>query len=96
MFYYNYRMIDSCKKPLLGLLEALSRGKALKTDVDQHARTLFVLLKGFYDPRETLCLEEAVQDKNLLKRFRNLFLLFCGKENLTREELEGWLKPLNE
>jgi len=93
-FYYNYKMMPSCRKSLPALLETLSLNKHLKTDPGEHARTLFHQLKNFYDPKETLSLKEALLDKNLIRKFRDLFMLFYGRENLSREEIEGWLKPL--
>ncbi len=93
-FYYNYKMMSSCRKSLSALLETLSQNKRLKTDPGGHARTLFHQLKNFYDPKETLSLKEALLDKNLIRRFRDLFMLFYGREKLSREEIEGWLKPL--
>ncbi|MBW2710196.1 MAG: hypothetical protein JRD04_13250, partial [Deltaproteobacteria bacterium] len=48
----------------------------------------FHQLKDFYDPKETL------SDKNLIRRFRDLFMLFYGRGKLSREEIEAWLKPL--
>jgi len=93
-FYYNYKMMPSCRKSLPALLETLSRNKHLKTDPGEHARTLFHQLKNFYDPKETLSLKEAFSDRNLIRRFRDLFMLFYGREKLSREEIEVWLKPL--
>ncbi len=93
-FYYNYKMMPSCRKSLPALLETLSLNKHLKTDPGEHARTLFQQLKNFYDPKETLSLKKALSDRNLIRKFRDLFMLFYGRENLSREEIEAWLKPL--
>ncbi len=93
-FYYNYKMMPSCRKSLPTLLETLSLNKHLKTDPGKHARTLFLQLKNFYDPKETLSLEGALSDRNLIRKFRDLFMLFYGREKLSREEIEVWLKPL--
>ena len=92
--YYNYKMMPSCRKSLPALLETLSRNKHLKADPGKHARTLFHQLKNFYDPKDTLSLKEALSDRNLIRKFRDLFMLFYGRENLSREEIEAWLKPL--
>ncbi len=94
MFYYNYRMMASCRKSLLALLEALSRNQRLKTEPGEHGRALFLQLKTFYDPKDTLSLKEALGDKNLTGKFRDLFLFFYGREKLSLEEIENWLKPL--
>jgi hypothetical protein len=94
MFYYNYKMMASGRKLLTALLETLSQNKRLKTDPGEHARELFRHLKNFYDPKETLSLKEALGDKNLIRRFRDLFVFFYDRKNISREEMEGWLKPL--
>ena len=93
-FYYNYKMMPACEKSLPALLETLSRNKDLKTDPGEHARALFLQLKNFYDSKKTLSLREALSDKNLLRKFRDLFMLFYSKKELSREEIEAWLKPL--
>jgi hypothetical protein len=93
-FYYNYKMMPSCKKQLTALLETLSRKEHLKTDPHEHAGALFHQLKCFYDPKETLSIKEALSDKNLIRKFRDLFVFFYGRENLSGEEIEVWLKPL--
>ena len=93
-FYYNYKMMTPCRKSLSALLETLAQNKRLKTDPDEHARTLFLRLKNFYDPRETLALAEALTDKNLIRKFRDLFILFYDRKKISREEIEGWLKSL--
>jgi len=93
-FYYNYKMMPSCRKSLPALLETLSWNKHLKTDPGEHARALYLQLKNFYDPKETLSLREALSDKNLIRKFRDLFMFFYGRKKLSREEIEAWLKPL--
>ena len=93
-FYYNYKMMPAYRKSLSALLETLSQNKRLKTDPVEHACTLFHQLKDFYDPKETLSLREVLSDRNLVRKFRDLFMLFYGRENLSREEIEAWLKPL--
>ena len=94
VFYYNYKMMTAYRKSLLALLGTLSRRKRLKTEPHEHARTLFLQLKEFYDPKETLSIQEALTNRNLRRRFRDLFIFFYGRENLSPEEIEGWLKPL--
>jgi len=93
-FYYNYKMMPACEKSLPALLETLSRNKDLKIDPGEHARTLFLQLKNFYDPKETLSTKKALSDKNLIRKFRDLFMLFYDGNKLSREEIEAWLKPL--
>ncbi|HKI50161.1 MAG TPA: hypothetical protein VKA69_12590 [Desulfobacteria bacterium] len=94
IFYYNYKMMASCRKSLLALLEVLSNHQCLKTEPGEHGRALFLQLKNFYDPKDTLSLKEALADKNLNRKFRDLFIFFYGREKLSLEEIEGWLKPL--
>ena len=94
VFYYNYKMMTSSRKSLLALLEILSQIKRYKTDPGKHACVLFERLKNFYDPKQTLSPQEALVDRNLIRKFRDLFLLFYGRENLSFEEIAGWLNPL--
>ncbi|MCF8127533.1 MAG: hypothetical protein K9N10_03385, partial [Deltaproteobacteria bacterium] len=68
--------------------------QCLKTEPGEHGRALFLQLKNFYDPKDTLSLKEALEDKNLNRKFRDLFIFFYGREKLSLEEIEGWLKPL--
>ncbi len=93
-FYYNYKMMPYCKKSLLTLLGTVSQVKRLKTDPGDHACELFLKLKEFYDPREKLSLAQALADKNLSRRFEDLFVFFYGRQNLSREEITGWLDRL--
>ena len=94
IFYYNYKMMASGRKSLSALLEILSQKNRLKTDPGEHARALFLHLKDFYDPKKTLSLKEALADKNLIRRFRDLFVFFYNRKKISREEIEGWLKSL--
>ncbi|OQY50974.1 MAG: hypothetical protein B6240_00595 [Desulfobacteraceae bacterium 4572_87] len=94
MFYYNYKMMSSCRKPLTSLLETLSQNKGLKTDPHEHARRLFLHLKDFYDPKGTLSLTDALGEKNLIRRFRDLYLYFYNRKKISREEIEEWLKSI--
>ena len=94
VFYYNYKMMTSNRKLLLALLEVLSESNRYKADPGKHARVLFERLKNFYDPKQTLSFEKALVDRNLIRKFRDLFLLFYGRENLSFEEIEMWLNPL--
>ncbi len=94
MFYYNYKIMPSSRKSLGLLLETLSQKNHLKTDPGEHAHALFLHLKDFYDPKETLSLKEALSDKNLMRRFRDLFVFFYNRKKISHEEIEGWLKSL--
>ena len=94
IFYYNYKMMPSNRKSLGLLLETLAQNKRLKTDPGEHARTLFLHLKDFYDPKETLALVEALCGQKSYEKVPGSFRLFYNKKKITREEIEGWLKSL--
>jgi hypothetical protein len=94
IFYYNYKMMASSRESLQGLLENLSRKERLKNEPGEHGRALFLQLKKFYDPKDTLSVSEALADKNLIRRFRDLFIFFYGREKLSLAEIKSWLKPL--
>ena len=87
-------MMASSKKPLLALLETVSQVKRQKAEPDDHTHTLFLQLKDFYDPKGKLSLPEALGDKNLIRRLRDLFVFFYGRKHLSLEETKGWLKTL--
>ena len=94
VFYYNYKLMPSSRKSLLALLEVLSESKHYEADSRKHACVLFERLRAFYDPKQTLSFEEALADRNLIRKFRDLFLLFYGRKNLSFNEIERWLSPL--
>ncbi|MBK5099554.1 MAG: hypothetical protein JJE15_00950 [Desulfobacteraceae bacterium] len=93
-FFYNYKMMGPYLKPLLSLLETLSQKNRLKSDQASLARELFLKLKDFYDPRDRLTLDEAAEDTSLRRKFRQLFLFFYGKKDLSSEDIRGWLKGI--
>ena len=90
-FYYNYRMMDQYKRPLLGLLETASQISLLKSDQEAHARKLFPRLKAFYDVKGKLSMAEAVEDVSLVRRFRNFFTLFYGRKDVSGDDIREWL-----
>ncbi len=94
IYYYNYRMMAQYRGPLLSLLETAAQIDERKADLDAHARALFIKLKAFYDIKNRLSLSEATQDPNLVRRFRDLFSLFYGQQNLSGEDIKGWLKEM--
>ena len=90
-FYYNYRMMEQYKRPLLGLLETASQISLLKNDQEAHARKLFPRLKAFYDVTGKLTMAEAVEDVNLVRRFQSFFTLFYGRKDLSGGDIRDWL-----
>ncbi|UCF85444.1 MAG: hypothetical protein JSV50_07365 [Desulfobacteraceae bacterium] len=91
-FYYNYRIMAPYPKPLLSLLQAVSRTGFLNDDHAAFAQELFIRLKAFYDPKEKLSPSEATKDMSLKRKFRELFLFFYDKRDISEHEIEGWLK----
>ena len=89
-FYYNYRIMPQYLKPLSSLLQIIAQRKRLNEDPVVFAQELFLKLKGFYDLKEKLSLEEAKQDGSLIRRFRELFLFFYDKKDFSGQEIEGW------
>lgn len=90
-FYYNYRIMEQYKRPLLVLLETASQVSLLKSDHEAHARKLFPRLKAFYDVTGKLSMAEAMEDVSLIRRFRNFFTLFYGRKDLSGEDIREWL-----
>jgi hypothetical protein len=91
-YYYNYKMMDAYKGPLLSLLEVTSRIDLYRNDPDGHSRRIFAELKSFYDVRDKLSMEEALRDVGLLRRFRDLLTYFYGSKNLSAEDIRDLLK----
>jgi hypothetical protein len=77
-FYYNYRIMAPYRKPLLSLLEKISRRQQHEGEPSDFAWDLFLKLKDFYDPKDRLSMDEAIEDKGLKKKFREIFLFFYG------------------
>jgi len=90
-FYYNYKTMPPYLKPLFSLLQVISQRERLNEDQVVFARELFLKLKGFYDPKEKLSLVEAIEDGNLIRKFRELFLFFYDKKDFSAQEIKGWL-----
>jgi hypothetical protein len=83
-FYYNYQLMDAYVKPLSALLAVLSQKQRLDSDEEGMVSELFLKLKDFYDVRHRLTVTEAIQDKNLQRRFVQLFLIFYDKKDSTK------------
>lgn len=93
-FYYNYRIMTRYRRPLLGLLEAVSQVSMLKQDRPTHTRELFVRLKGFYDIRDRLTIGEALEDTALMRKFQEFFTIFYGGKEFMGEDIREWLGSL--
>ena len=95
VFYYNYRMMEQYKRPLLGLLEIASQISLLKSDQGEHARKIFSRLKAFYDINEKLTMAQALEDVSLVRRFRNFFTLFYGRKDISGDDIREWLSSFH-
>ena len=95
-YYYNYHMMELYRKPLETLLETI--GHSLRADEigDDLACTLFLNLKEFYDPRQKLSLSEAVEDRHLEQRLRQVFLIFYNKKDVDMAHIQILLHKLRE
>jgi hypothetical protein len=92
MFFYNYKIMQPYPKPLLAFLQTVSQRGRLESEPAAFKREVFVKLKDFYDPRDRLSLDEAVEDKGLIRKFREVFLFFYNKKDLSQEDIEELLK----
>jgi hypothetical protein len=94
VYYYNYRIMDAYKQPLLALLEMASQVDRFRSDPDGHSRQLFLDLKAFYDIRDRLSMEDAIKDMGLVRRFRDLLVYFYGRKDLSGEDIRELLKDM--
>ena len=94
MFFYNYKIMQPYPKPLLAFLETVCQKERLQSEPDIFRREIFVKLKDFYDPRDRLSREEAVKDRELIKKFREVFLFFYDEKDLTSEDVRELLKEI--
>ncbi len=53
-FYYNYKMMPQYSRPLLALLNTISRKERLQRDPASFTGEVFLKLKDFYDLRDRL------------------------------------------
>ena len=90
-FYYNYRSIGPYKKPLLLLLKTISENNGFNPEQTSFAGDLFKQLKDFYDLKDRLSPEEAMKDWGLIRKYRELFLFFYNKKDLSTEEALAWV-----
>jgi len=80
IFYYNYRIMDLYKKPLLELLQTIAQRNHKDPSTQEFAGEVFEKLKDFYDPRDKLSREEALKDLSLMKKHREIYTFFYGTE----------------
>ncbi len=92
VYYYNYSILGQYMKPLLALLEVVSRVDRLRQRRLDTAREIFLRLKDFYDLKDRLTLEEAFEERNLMERYSQLFLFFYGTKRVPDLEKEAWLE----
>ena len=94
LFYYNYKIMGQYRKPLLNLLETISQKNRFDNEKDVFIRDLFLKLKDFYDQKDKLSLAEAMEDNELMKKYREIFLFFFDKKE-TAQDIEEWLKDVD-
>jgi len=92
MFFYNYKIMQPYPRPLLAFLQTVSQRDRHNSDPAAFKREVFVKLKDFYDPRDRLSPAEAIEDKGLIKKFREAFLFFYDIKDLSQEDIEELLK----
>jgi hypothetical protein len=90
--YYNYRIMEAYKQPLLALLETASQIDRFRMDPDGHNRQLFLGLKAFYDIRNKLSMEDTLKDRGFIRRFRDLLIYFYDKKDLSGEDIRNLVK----
>jgi hypothetical protein len=93
-FYYNYRIMAPYPKPPLSLLQSVSQRRLLNGDYADFVRDLFFKLKAFYDPKDRLSVVEATEDVSLKRKFRELFLFFYDKGDISEKDMREWLKEI--
>jgi len=83
--YYNYKLLDEYLTPLHDLLSTISESRELakRGNLAPLLQNLFHRMKNFYDPRQRLTPEEAVQSKGLRRKLRRLLLIFFNMEEVT-------------
>jgi hypothetical protein len=91
-FYYNYQLMDAYFKPLSELVGLISQKERLHNDEERFISELFVRLKDFYDVKRRLSVAEAIQDKNLQRRFIQLFLIFYDHKDMVK--LKSYLEKM--
>jgi hypothetical protein len=92
--YYNYHTIGEYTRPLLELLRALSKPKRLREDERGTVRDVFIYLKAFYDIRDRLSINEALEDVRLLRKLENILVIFYGRPDLKKDVLIEHLRGL--
>ena len=88
IFYYNYRIMGLYKKPLIELLQTLAQRNHKNLSSEEIAGGIVEKLKNFYDPKDKLSLEEALNDRGFLKKHREIYSFFYGREAPSKKELD--------
>lgn len=96
LFYYNYRILERYIGPLRELLKTIAQKDRLKKDCHLFARDLFLRLKDFYDLSDRLLVNEALEDRNLLRKFQDLFVFFYEKRGYSFGDLKKVLNKTGE
>lgn len=91
MYYYNYGILKKYVNPLIALLEKISQFKRLRDEEVVFSQELFLCLKNFYDLKQRLSLEQALEEYNLYRRYVDLFTFFYGRKGPDISELRSWL-----
>jgi hypothetical protein len=94
--YYNYGILTEYQKPLHNLLNTISecKGPAQKGDTAQLLKALFCKMKDFYDPKQRLSLAQAIEDRELRSRLRQVLLIFYKKEKTADSKIRSYLQEL--
>ncbi len=94
--YYNYGILTEYQKPLHDLLKAISdcKGPAQKGDTAQLLKALFCKTKDFYDPKQRLSPDQAIEDRELRRRLRQVLLIFYKRERTADSEIRSYLQEL--
>lgn len=91
LYYYNYRIMELYRRPLLALLTILSQKEDFDRDQTLFGSELFVKLKNFYDPNNKLTLSQAMDDLSLVRKFQEIFVLFYGRKGMGMKEIRQYL-----
>lgn len=88
LFYYNYRILERYISPLKELLKTIAQKDRLKKDSQLFTQDLFFRLKDFYDLSDRLPVKEALEDRNLLRKFQDLFVFFYEQRGYSFRDLK--------
>jgi len=92
LYFYNYKIMRQYLKPLSKLLETLKQKDRLENEPAVFAREVFFQLKEFYDPMDRLSRSEAMQDRGMIEKFKEIFRFFYNRKEVSEKEIHAWLK----